>query len=54
MFGHTEHESMINCLHLSQTSQWLITGSEDSSVNVWLVDAELMEINDCRLCHTFQ
>nr|XP_027198278.1 uncharacterized protein LOC113792571 [Dermatophagoides pteronyssinus] len=47
------HKSTITCLHLSTSGKWLATGSDDSSVHLWYIDAELMEINDCRLRHRF-
>lgn len=47
------HKSTITCLHLSTSGKWLATGSDDSSVHLWYIDAELMEINDCRIRHRF-
>ncbi|OTF83560.1 hypothetical protein BLA29_000494, partial [Euroglyphus maynei] len=47
------HKSTITCLYLSISGKWLATGSDDSSVHLWYIDIELMEINDFRLRHRF-
>ncbi|KAJ6216491.1 hypothetical protein RDWZM_007648 [Blomia tropicalis] len=47
------HKSTITCLHLAPSGQWLSTGSDDNSVNLWQVDVALMEVNECRLRYRF-
>ena len=51
---HIGHKSTITCLHLAPSGQWLSTGSDDNSVNLWQVDVALMEVNECRLRYRFK
>ncbi|XP_054166361.1 protein qui-1-like [Oppia nitens] len=44
------HRSTITCLHLSDSGKWLVTGSEDTNVNLWEVNIDNKEIS-CKLKH---
>lgn len=45
----TGHRETITCLCLSDSGKWLVTGSEDTNVNVWLIDC--CGVVTCKLKH---